>query len=312
MTADLQVDGEQPVAEMPAPAAPDDVGSSKSVPRIWTVFVACFAAFAGSVFVQIIAAIGLVVWLFAHGGSASTLQTDLMAILASPAGFIAMAATSQIVMGLAAFIPARLSPEPAYRRLGLVPPTMPAWGYFIIAVGSLVPLAIGIGLAIALAQVIKPDESVAQLYEAMTWQWAVPFVLFIALVPGFVEETFFRGYIQRRLLERWSPAAAIFVTTVLFAIMHVMPHAVVNAFVLGLWLGVLAWRTGSVWPGAVSHAFVNGAWNVWQIGKVLGIFAPVPSVAATAITGTIALACFAASIWLLVQVKPRAVVPAIA
>jgi membrane protease YdiL (CAAX protease family) len=50
---------------------------------------------------------------------------------------------------------------------------------------------------------------------------------------------------------------------------HVAPHAVAAAFPLGLWLGVLAWRTGSVWPGIVCHAFVNGAWNVWQVGLSL-------------------------------------------
>jgi len=164
---------------------------------------------------------------------------------------------------------------------------------------------------VALAQVIKPDPSVPHLYEQMTWEWAVPFVLFIALVPGFVEETLFRGYIQRRLLKRWSPAVAILVTTVLFAIMHIMPHAVVNAFVIGLWLGVLAWRTGSVWPGIVSHAFINGSWNIWQIGKVLGYFPPIPSPAVTATICAVVVGCFLASVWLLARQRKPADLPAL-
>lgn len=49
-----------------------------------------------------------------------------------------------------------------------------------------------------------------------------------------------------------------------------MPHAVVFAFPVGIWLGVLAWRTGSVWPSIVCHAFLNGIWNVFQIGVHLG------------------------------------------
>ena len=128
-----------------------------------------------------------------------------------------------------------------------------------------------------------------------------PFVLFIALVPGFVEETFFRGYMPRRLLQRWSPAVGILVTTALFAIMHITPHAVVNAFVIGLWLGVLAWRTGSVWPGVVSHAFINGSWNIWQIGKVLGVFPRTPHVTVTATLCAVVLGCFLASVWLLAR-----------
>jgi hypothetical protein len=94
--------------------------------------------------------------------------------------------------------------------------------------------------------------------------------------------------------------------------MHVTPHAVVNAFVIGLWLGALAWRTGSVWPGIVSHAFINGIWNIWQIGKILQIFPPTPSLAVTTAIFTVALACFFASIWLLVRPRIDATQPALA
>jgi membrane protease YdiL (CAAX protease family) len=233
-------------------------------------------------------------------------------MLTTPAALIVLGLMSQLVMGFAAIIPARLSPEPARERLGLVSPGLPAWAYVVFAIGGLVPLAVGVALAVALAQVIKPDPSVQRLYEQMTWEWAVPFVLFIALVPGFVEETFFRGYMQRRLLQRWSPVVAILVTTTLFAIMHITPHAVVNAIVVGIWLSVLAWRTGSVWPGIVTHAFINGSWNVWQIGKVFGEFPPVPSAPVTAAIGAVLLGCFVASVWLLARQRSQANLPALA
>jgi membrane protease YdiL (CAAX protease family) len=300
MATDSQGDEELRIAEMPASTLSAGAASN-DVPRIWTVFAAYLAAFAGSVLVQIIAAMAVAIWYVAQGGSISQLAGDLAAMLSTPAAFIVLALMAQIVMGSAAIIPARLSTEPTSERLGLVAAGLPMWAYVIIAVGSLLPLALGIAAAIGVAQVIKPDTSVQRLYEQMTWAWAVPFVLFIALVPGFVEETFFRGYMQRRLLKRWPPAPAILVTTVLFGIMHIMPHAVANALVVGLWLGVLAWRTGSVWPGVVSHAFINGSWNIWQIGKILGVFAPTPSMVATASVGAVVLASFLASVWLLAQ-----------
>ncbi len=271
----------------------------KPLQRIWTVFLAYLAALVGSLLVQFVAGILFAVWFNARGGDVNRLASDLQAMLSTPPGFIALASMAQLAIGCAALISALLSTEPTRLRLGLVKPVLPAWAYPIIAIGSLPPLALGITLAVALAQVIKPDPSVKQLYEQMTWQWAVPFVLFIALVPGFVEETFFRGYIQRRLLQRWSPALAILVTTFLFAVMHIMPHAVVNAFVIGLWLGVLAWRTGSVWPSVVSHAFINASWNVWQTGQTLGAFPAIPPIAVTVTIGVVALGCFLASIWLL-------------
>ena len=89
--------------------------------------------------------------------------------------------------------------------------------------------------------------------------------------------------------------------------MHIMPHAVVNAFVLGLWLGVLAWRTGSVWPSVVSHAFINGSWNVWQTGRFLGAFPPMPHVAVLAAISVLTIGCFLATIWLLFRRPPQTV-----
>ena len=44
-----------------------------------------------------------------------------------------------------------------------------------------------------------------------------------------------------------------------------MPSAIALAFPLGIWLGVLAWRTGSIWPSIVCHAAINSGWNALQI-----------------------------------------------
>jgi uncharacterized protein len=68
----------------------------------------------------------------------------------------------------------------------------------------------------------------------------------------------FRGYIQRRLLARWSPAVAIGVSTLLFAILHVdsLQH-IIAVVPLGLVTGLLAYRTQSVKAGMLVHAIHN-------------------------------------------------------
>lgn len=48
----------------------------------------------------------------------------------------------------------------------------------------------------------------------------------------------------------------------LFGILHIDPLHVIFATVLGVWLGVLAWRCGSVWPAIACHIAVNAALNV--------------------------------------------------
>jgi uncharacterized protein len=154
--------------------------------------------------------------------------------------------------------------------------------------------------------VIRPDQSVASLYEQMTPAMAIPFIFFIAIAPGFNEELLFRGYMQRRLLERWNPWVAIVVASLLFAILHIMPHPVALAFPVGIWLGVIAWRTNSTWPGIVSHAVFNGLWNIYIVGSKLNYLPDPMPVWFQVLFFSVAALCFLVSIGLLMKMKPAA------
>ena len=83
-----------------------------------------------------------------------------------------------------------------------------------------------------------------------------------ALVAGVVEETAFRGYLQRPIERRHGPAVAILVTGVVFGLAH-FTHAEVTAAYLPYYLAVaavyggLAWLTDSILPGLVLHAGGN-------------------------------------------------------
>jgi membrane protease YdiL (CAAX protease family) len=263
---------------------------------VWTVFLAFLAAILGAIGLQVIVVIPLAIWLVSQGTDPKRLGDELTSMLTTPAGFMLLA-----LLGQAPIIPARLSPEPTLLRLRFVKPAMPSWAYPVFAVASLLPLALGLLFAYSLERVVTPDPTAARLYQQMTWQFAIPFVLFIALVPAFTEESLFRGYIQSRLLQRWPTWVAILVTAVLFSLSHVTPHAVVAVVPLAFWLGILAWRTGSVWPGIVCHAFVNGSWNTWQTGHRLAGFDELPLMPALIRVGVVALVCFMLPCWLLVR-----------
>jgi membrane protease YdiL (CAAX protease family) len=213
--------------------------------------------------------------------------------------FIGLGLLGQVTLLATALGAAWLSPEPLPLRLGIVRPQLPAGQIAVLLVGTLVPFAIGIAAAYALAEVIEPDPSVAAMYKKLTLPWAIPFLLFISLAPGFAEELLFRGYAQRRLLQRWQPWLAIGLTSLVFALFHVTPHAVTFAFPVGLWLGLLAWRTGSTWPGIICHALVNGLWNVWQLGVRFEFFAEDAPVWLLAVLGVLGCSSFAASLWIM-------------
>jgi membrane protease YdiL (CAAX protease family) len=77
------------------------------------------------------------------------------------------------------------------------------------------------------------------------------------VVPGIVEELLFRGYLQSRLLQRWPPLLAVGASALIFSAAHLDPIHVLGVIPLGVWLGTVAWRAGSVWPAILCHAVNN-------------------------------------------------------
>ena len=83
--------------------------------------------------------------------------------------------------------------------------------------------------------------------------------LAVGLLAPVCEELVFRGAVLRSLL-RWAGHhwVAIFVSALLFALVHANPAQMPHAFVIGLLLGWLYYRTDSVVPGVVYH-WVNNS-----------------------------------------------------
>jgi membrane protease YdiL (CAAX protease family) len=97
----------------------------------------------------------------------------------------------------------------------------------------------------------------------------------LAIVPALCEELFFRGFLLRAFRSAMSPTVAIIFTAALFGLFHVLVRdaLMLERFpptaLLGLVLGWLAVRTGSLWPGVVLHVVHNTTvlllpqWNAW-------------------------------------------------
>lgn len=81
----------------------------------------------------------------------------------------------------------------------------------------------------------------------------------IGLLAPVCEELVFRGAILRALL-RWTPRhwLAIAISALLFALIHANPIQMPHAFLIGLLLGWLYYRTDSIVPGIVYH-WVNNS-----------------------------------------------------
>ena len=76
----------------------------------------------------------------------------------------------------------------------------------------------------------------------------------VGLLAPLAEEMVFRGAILRSLL-RWkqNPWVGIVISALLFAVVHMNPAQMPHAFLIGLLLGWMYWRTDSIVPGVVYH-----------------------------------------------------------
>ena len=77
----------------------------------------------------------------------------------------------------------------------------------------------------------------------------------IALLVPLVEEMVFRGATLRSLLQ-WQPSRPwlmIALSALLFSLIHMNPAQMPHAFVIGLLLGWMYWRTGSIVPTVAFH-----------------------------------------------------------
>lgn len=81
--------------------------------------------------------------------------------------------------------------------------------------------------------------------------------LSIAVAGPLAEELMFRGVIQTRLEQAMPVWAAVVLQAVLFGVAHGTPIQMAYAFLIGLALGFLRSRTGSILPGFAAHAAFN-------------------------------------------------------
>ncbi|MCB9923085.1 MAG: CPBP family intramembrane metalloprotease [Planctomycetaceae bacterium] len=238
---------------------------SKGRRRIWTAFVVPLLGLVLALAFQAIIAGAAAAVLLSHGVDKSQLHPQITDWLTSPGGGLALFIGGQVGLVVPALFAAVRSSESWRTRLGLVPGRKLILVSLVVALASALPMTVGLGLAELAARTFPPDEGTLRFFGLLTPTSGFVFVVTTALLPGFFEEMLFRGYVQRRLLERWHPMWAIGVTTLMFSLVHGAPYQIVAVIPLGIWFGVVAWRTGTIVPTIISHAFVNGGLISWQL-----------------------------------------------
>lgn len=100
----------------------------------------------------------------------------------------------------------------------------------------------------------KPAKELTDLAHGPAF---VVLAVMIGVGAPLVEELFFRGLLQRSLARRFGPGLAIALSAVAFGLVHYQPLQLLGLVAFGVVLGVLAWRTGRLGPGIVTHVCFN-------------------------------------------------------
>ncbi|MFG0335263.1 MAG: ABC transporter permease subunit/CPBP intramembrane protease, partial [Maioricimonas sp. JB049] len=166
----------------------------------------------------------------------------LLATVASPAMLMAVMLTTDV-----------------WATLKLRWPGWRMWGAAIVLPLALQPLAIEL---LGHLQWFFPDlpPGAARMLEAMSDE-ALPLwlpMLAFAVAPAICEELAFRGFILSGLQRSGRTWLPIVMSSIAFGVVHMIPQQVFNAMLLGIVLGLLAIRSGSLWPGVLFHFIFNG------------------------------------------------------
>ena len=133
---------------------------------------------------------------------------------------------------------------------------LPAGVFFALAGIAMIASSILIEPAVTF---IPMRDSIKAIFEQAFVNSALwDMILSTCILAPILEELICRGVMLRGMLTRMSPWKAIVWSAVLFAVMHLNLWQAIPAFMMGLLLGWIYWRTHSLWATIFLH-FLNNS-----------------------------------------------------
>jgi membrane protease YdiL (CAAX protease family) len=181
-------------------------------------------------------------------------------VAVSPAIPWAAPAMALVLAGLVLFLTGRAGPASGAARRAMVPlARVPgrAWVWSMIGGGAgVIALA---ALWTVMASIVRvPPNALPDTHGIPIWTAIALLLVAVAAAP-LTEEIAFRGYATTLLRRRFGPISALVIASTLFACAHLTqglsaPKLIVYEHV-GLALGFIALRAGSLLPAMVVHSF---------------------------------------------------------
>jgi len=100
------------------------------------------------------------------------------------------------------------------------------------------------------------EASTEKLVTANSIPEFLMIVIVIAVTPAICEEFLFRGLVLKNFEKIISPGKAIFFTGLLFALFHFHPFNLIPLAILGIYLSLIVYHSGSIYTAIAVH-FIN-------------------------------------------------------
>jgi len=127
------------------------------------------------------------------------------------------------------------------------------------AILLIIPLVISLSILMEpIIDIIPMPELIQEYLNTLITNDFYSFLM-VAIAAPLLEELVFRGIILDGFLKRYSPVKAIFWSSVIFGLAHLNPWQFQPAFLFGLVIGWMYWKTGSLIPGIIAHFVANSS-----------------------------------------------------
>lgn len=146
---------------------------------------------------------------------------------------------------------------------------------------KLIPLSVLIRLPILIIGIVLylflGEKFSTTIEEGINFQWSVfddstltstfiGFMSFVVIGP-IQEELFFRGVVQRYLLKHYSIRTGLIYSSVVFALVHIHPFLILNAFFFGALLGYIYHKWKNLWYSIILHMMINLLPFIFQLAS---------------------------------------------
>lgn len=101
-------------------------------------------------------------------------------------------------------------------------------------------------------------KTLSEPFQQLSGAGWLGFAALVIMAP-LTEELLYRGVILTGFLRRYGVGRAVVYAAVLFALSHLNPYQLPAGLAMGLLLGWVLLRTGSLWPCLLLHAAFNAA-----------------------------------------------------